>query len=158
MSESPHVNIPLNSRACVSISLRECRQTERVSTCRVGGYGAMQHFLGIGGAVTFTSGWEVLLGQSHVVNYLKSTRNKTVFMRYPGVCSAGFVGDRHVQIRRLIVCILIQYSMDTIEVTSGLKFETPALELWFPYLQAWYAVVSCGTIWCNLASLDLPMH
>lgn len=37
-----------------------------------------------GGCIRFISGWQVLVGQAVVVNYLKSTRDSVVFMRYPG--------------------------------------------------------------------------
>lgn len=37
-----------------------------------------------GKAYTFMNGWEVLVGQSEVINYLKSTPEKLVTMRYGG--------------------------------------------------------------------------
>jgi len=37
-----------------------------------------------GEGMGFMGGWEVLLGQSEVVNWLKSSRDKLVIMRYPG--------------------------------------------------------------------------
>jgi len=39
---------------------------------------------GAKGAFTFESGWEVLLGQGEVVNWLRSTQEKLATMRYPG--------------------------------------------------------------------------
>ena len=35
-------------------------------------------------AATFTSGWQVLMGQAEVVNWLRSTERKQALMRYAG--------------------------------------------------------------------------
>ena len=45
----------------------------------IGSLGSM-----IGAHVDFTTGWQVLVGQASVVNYLKSSESQTTVMRYPG--------------------------------------------------------------------------
>jgi len=44
----------------------------------------MEGIFGEAGRITFESEWEVLLGQGEVVNWLRTTPEKTVTMRYPG--------------------------------------------------------------------------
>lgn len=48
-----------------------------------GGYGVISEFLK-NGVVEFSSGLEILVGQSNVVNYLETSSRSTSFMSYPG--------------------------------------------------------------------------
>mmetsp|Transcript_95886 Transcript_95886/g.286215 ORF Transcript_95886/g.286215 Transcript_95886/m.286215 type:complete len:357 (-) Transcript_95886:103-1173(-) len=82
------------------------REAELASD-RFGGKGALPELMR-DGQLVFRSGWQVLVGQSTVVNYMKSTSSRKAMMRFPGEwLLAGGARDpsdaslRHTAVREL---------------------------------------------------------
>jgi ADP-ribose pyrophosphatase YjhB (NUDIX family) len=67
-------------------AIRECIDVSSVaSTSRVGfSYSATRQLFGVDGRLCFSAGWQVLLGQSEVQNWVRSEEDEPAVMRYGG--------------------------------------------------------------------------
>ena len=72
----------------ITLTAEDCGNSKFLQSQNVGVFGSK-------GEICFESGWEVLLGQSEVVNWLKTTPKKLATMRYAGEwkLAGGNVGE-----------------------------------------------------------------
>jgi len=84
------------SDAATVMCLRQRKHSRLNETIRSGDFRTnFANFFESANSLTFESGWEVLMGQSEVQNWMRSTRDKSAVMRYPGEwkLAGGVVDD-----------------------------------------------------------------